>query len=261
MTIGRGNRRRVSRLPLTAEQRRRRMGLPQFLPPPSPLSPFQRQGKKRKRGGGGEEAAWSEEGMYEVAGAPDWWIGKIPPIGGKLTPDSAYAAIVNSIIPYLSPEDQRAAANSLAQTLPDVFGGYADVEFEMPPLDVTPAMRQEFTSAARAEGLLNALETMREASTFEKESFGPGFTYFETLAKTLRDFGGTEESPMSRSDIRGLRGALDPLLAQTSADELSAFGPISQAIAQPFFSAGDIHPVTRLPSGEYIFGERNPEFF
>lgn len=54
---------------------------------------------------------WGEEG-YELAGgaAPDWWRAFVPE---EVTPETAYGAMLNAMIPFISPEDQVRVAHSL----------------------------------------------------------------------------------------------------------------------------------------------------
>lgn len=228
-------------------------------PPPPP-----QYGGRRRRGGGGyaapPETQW--EDRYDVEGAPEWWMGQTP-IGQYLSPTAAYASVVNSMIPFLSPEDQRSTANNLARLLPDVFGTYGDVGVDgvTIPADITTALREQFTSTRRAEGMLTSLEAMRGVSDFEEKAFGPGFTYFENLANILGDFGGVEGSPQSRQQVTQLMAALDPIMAELGGQTMAAFGPAAQAVTQPFFSAGSLVPVRQLPDGRWIFGEPEAAFF
>ena len=240
----------------------------QALAPPAPYveppPPPQYGGRRRGGGGGGyaepPETKW--EDRYDVEGAPEWWMGQTP-IGEYMSPTAAYASVVNSMIPFLSPEDQRSTANNLARLLPDVFGSYADVGIDgvTIPTDITSALRERYTSAGRAGEMLVSLEAMRGASDFEEKGFGPGFTYFENLANILGDFGGVEGSPQTRQQVTQLMAALDPIMAELKGQTLAAFGPAAQAVTQPFFSAGSLVPVSQLPDGRWIFGEPEAAFF
>jgi len=53
-----------------------------------------------------------DEGGYELAGgaAPDWWQAFVPT---EVTPETAYGAMLNAMIPFISPEDQVRVAHSL----------------------------------------------------------------------------------------------------------------------------------------------------
>jgi len=53
-----------------------------------------------------------DEGGYELAGgaAPDWWQAFVPK---EVTPETAYGAMLNAMIPFISPEDQVRVAHSL----------------------------------------------------------------------------------------------------------------------------------------------------
>lgn len=56
---------------------------------------------------------WTEGG-YEAAGGnvPSWWTAFVPE---EVTPETAYGAMLNAMIPYLAPEDQVRVAHSLYQ--------------------------------------------------------------------------------------------------------------------------------------------------
>ena len=53
-----------------------------------------------------------DEGGYKLAGgaAPDWWQAFVPK---EVTPETAYGAMLNAMIPFISPEDQVRVAHSL----------------------------------------------------------------------------------------------------------------------------------------------------
>lgn len=236
-------------------------------------------------GGGNQQAAkieWKQ--TYEATDAPSWWKG-MTPVGG-MNSVAGYASIMNALIPYMSPEDQRTYAQNLARLVPEAFGSYGDIEqlnFEL-PTDVTPEMRQYYTGADRAQEIQNTLQRMVNTSpssdTFNVDTLGPGYTYFQNLAQVLEDFGGTQtpastgtsrdakydrgqwnvpipssNNPQTRQQYTQLQAALDPLLSETNQDSLAAFGPAAQSLAMPFFSAEDLVPVRKLSDGRWVFGQ------
>jgi len=153
--------------------------------PPSSMSFPSVPGIPTPPGGGGpstEEINWGEG--YEVPGAPEWWVGLTP---DQETEQSSYASMVNAMIPFMSPEDQRTAAASLALMYPDDFGIYnpENIEFGTIPDEVTGEIRNLYLSSNRAERGLDSLSRMYSAisgeayeSPFSAESPWTGLTDF-----------------------------------------------------------------------------------
>jgi hypothetical protein len=113
-------------------------------------------GGSRGGGGGGKRLRWNQAG-YTGEGAPSWWKGILP---NKFSATTEYATIYNSMIPYLSPEDQRIAAQHLSslklkksgfETYDPEVNTFGDI-----PTEVTSDITEKFTSSDRAR---NALQT------------------------------------------------------------------------------------------------------
>lgn len=285
-----------------------------------------------------EPVTWEEK--YNAEGAPPWWRGLVP---SRFSPEAEYATLINALIPSLSTEDQRTAAQELSRLFPEAFGGYSpEVQEFQPPGQITTGMRDRFTSAMRAYDTLNRLTQAAKAAgrtpgeekawrermdkmaedyrqqvsaveperdrlrrrarkasmeiddpneraawlqaqeqnieqyiaskysilkaSYEKGlaeaqqapgAWGPGYQFLRQVLDVLQDFGGAG-ARQSRRQYQQMLGALDPLLAEARGEALSAYGPIAQALAQPFFSAGEMVPVRRLPNGRWMFGRPNP---
>ena len=73
-------------------------------------------------GTGGRKVKYTP--TYTMEGAPSWWMGMTPT---ALTGESAYFSLMNAMIPYMSPEDQRSTATYLSTVLPDYFARYYDL--------------------------------------------------------------------------------------------------------------------------------------
>lgn len=200
---------------------------------------------------------------YAVAGAPTWWQGLTP--DGALTPELEYAMLMNSMIPYMSIEDQRSTAQNLFILFPEVFSMYNSAVTNLgtpAPLGefVSEDYTSKFYSKQRAQAMLDTLNTVK--SKVKKGSdVGPGYHFLTQIASNLRDFGGPTGGLPTRQSILNLLGALDPLLGLTEGDTLSAFGPMAKNISTPFMAAGRVLPVSKLESGEYSFGEPNRSYF
>jgi hypothetical protein len=206
-------------------------------------------------GGGGEAAAQIAKfnESYSVEGAPSWWRGFTPDVWN---PESEYMTLVNSVLPFLSPEDQRASAQSLARMYPEFAGYGADANpgYLPPPTEMDSGSVNQFLSASRSQQITNALEKMAAASGRKKEEFGPGYSYFKQLASTLGEYGakGAGEG-ITRTRYQQLLGQLDPMLAESGGGQLGAYGAIAKMLTNPFFSAGQL--------GNVIFGSPNAKYF
>jgi hypothetical protein len=200
---------------------------------------------------------WSDK--YHVNGAPDWWRGKVP---SRYDPQTEYATMLNSMLPYLSPEDQRYTASVLYRMYPDTFGGYNPETTNMPdiPGTVETQERRLMTSAKRAKQLLGTLNMVKQASPAGTE-FGPGYAYLRQLASVMRDFGAKRNAGQTRQQYAQMAGALDPLAAETQGSQLSAFSELTRMLSQPYYTAGRVTPTSQLENGQTVFGEPIRNYF
>jgi hypothetical protein len=218
-------------------------------------------------GGGGGGGGFSEPepvpitwaDTYNVEGAPAWWKGRTP---SALDPNSEYAMLVNALIPYMSPEDQRMAGSNLAQLFPDAFGGY-NLEVTPPPptaavYQPAPKTQRAYFDQSRAIGALGTLDKVRTIMGKEPKDLGPGYQYLRNIATAHRNYGGTIPTPQTRAQYQQLMGMLDPLLGQAKNENLAAYGPIAQAFALPFTSSGPLRDTFKDETGRMRFGRPNP---
>ena len=214
-------------------------------------------------GGGGTPGEDNWRSGYDLPNAPNWWEGLVP--AGEMTPEKEYATLMNALIPFMSPEDQRTTASTLAIMFPNIFGAYSATTEQfggipMPSEFLNTDYMRSFFSRKNAKNMIGALQLVANTVGGAKE-LGPGYHYLLQIASALRDFGGRRGELPTRAQLQQLRGALDPLVAMTGNQTLSAYGPLVNQITQPFFSAGEILPVTRLQDGSYQFGKANTELF
>lgn len=200
---------------------------------------------------------WEEK--YQVEGAPDWWRGFIP---SRNDPQTEYASLLNSMIPYMSPEDQRYTASVLYRLYPETFTSYNPETMGMPPIptDMTTDINRWMTSLDRANALLATLDKVKAVSASDAK-FGPGYAFLNQLGSVLRDFGGAAGNGQTRTQYQQMMSALDPLTAETKQEDLSAYSTLTRMLAQPYYSAGPVTPTTQLQSGETIFGQPNKGWF
>lgn len=208
--------------------------------------------------GGGGPSAPAFRDAYTVEGAPSWWKGRVM---GEHNPENIYANLMNSLIPFMSPEDQRSAASNLSRLLPEAFGDY-DLEklpgFTPPVLDTT--LRNQMMSAGRAQATLDTLSKVAQATGKSEAELGPGYSFLRDVAATIKQFGGTGSEPMLKQNQLQLQAALDPLFAEAKNENVAAFGPLARMLAQPFYSSGQLFTGGRSKSGQPFFGLPNPQF-
>jgi hypothetical protein len=173
----------------------------------------------------------------------------------KFNANSVYLALINKLLPFMSREDQQAMSSSLFRADPKNFGQYNPQKLTINPGgDITTGQRQEFTSAERAEGILQALKKFAVATGKSTKELGPGFRFLQSGADILRDFGGTDQNGQTRTQYTQMQSQLDPLFAEGKSPKLSAYEPLLRALSAPFFSSGSVTPVSRTANGEYVFG-------
>lgn len=183
--------------------------------------------------------------------APEWWIGKSATTGSDW---DTLGSVYNAMIPFLSPEDQRTAALALARDFPDVFGDYGnpDIVYNVPS-EITAAMREQYTSRARAEQALAAVENMQSITGGEP---GKGVTYLRQLLDVLRDYGGMPGEGQTRAQYLAQRAGITPLLDVAP----KGYQSLLNMLATPSFSAGKLVPGS-VVNGKYVFGQPNPEWY
>jgi hypothetical protein len=95
----------------------------------------------------------------------------------------------------------------------------------------------------------------------EADDFGPGLSFLRSIADTISSFGLTSgASQLTETQQMQMLAGLDPLLAQTKSDQLSAFGPLARSFANPFFSAGSLTGTAKNTFGDVI-RPGNPRYY
>jgi hypothetical protein len=179
-----------------------------------------------------------------------------------MNPNTQYIMMANAMLPFLSPEDQRAFAANIDRQFKGKgakFGDATEFGFGLTSA-VTPEVRTNYLSSQRAESALSALKRMRAASGFKEKEFGPGFQYLKQIVDTLRDFGSIGRA-MSRAEYTAFLGAIDPLLNEAKSGRLGAYGGLARAFLQPFLTGGSLMNASRTQSGAVRFGAPNPKLF
>ena len=226
------------------------------------------------------EPSWAE--TYHIPGAPDWWRGVTPSFS---SPELEYAGLLNSMIPFLSSEDQRSMATYLYTLYPDAFGTYNATlgnfqgaptqQFDLEGRRINtqtngiPYLGQAFSdsytrntySQERANAMLAALDTVASKMPKTGGKMGPGYAFLKQVSSAVRDLGAVGNAMPTHQQLTQLVAALDPLIAMTQSDTLSAYGPLVRNMTTPFMSAGRVMPVSKMQDGSYIFGEANKSLF
>lgn len=199
---------------------------------------------------------WSNKYGYE--GAPSWWQGMV---ANKNNPYTQYFMTANAMLPFLSPEDQRAFANNLGLQYKGQgtkFGNPMDFTFGT-TMGVSPELRAQYQSSQRAQMALNLLDRMRMAAGIKDENkMGKGYQFLRQMIDALRDFGASGRA-MSRADYMGFISAIDPLI--NSQDKtLAAYGALGKSFLQPFFTGGELVGSRKVGNSTY-FGVPNPVLY
>lgn len=207
---------------------------------------------------------------YDVAGADSFWKGLTP---NKVTKQTRFYAMLNALIPFLSPEDRRSIGTTLSRygyNYEDEDGKHFAEPFSKldptkttygaPPSDLTTEDRKYYTGAERARQARLTLERMAASMGIKTDSqsqkLGPGYIYLKQVAKTLEDFGAHGTDGQTRRQHLQLLGQLDTLLKEGQGEELAEYGSIASRLASPFFSARQLVPVQQA-DGTYRFGTYN----
>ncbi len=188
----------------------------------------------------------------QIEGAPEWWKALSPDI---FNPISQYQVLTNWLIPQMSQFDQDIAGTNLFQSDPEQFAAY-NPELRGAPgaaPEITDELRNQFFVGSRGKRSLSALDQLLSLSGKEAKDFGPGYNYLRSIADAMADVkltGGA--STLTETQMTQLLGTLDPLMAQGKSNQLSAFGPLSQTLVNPFFSAGPLRPGKLAPNRSFF---------
>ena len=185
-------------------------------------------------------------------------------IPSRYDPQSEYASMLNSMIPFMSPEDQRYTASVLYRLYPQFFSSYssfaANETVPQAPSELTTEQRQYMGSYQRAQAILDTLNKVKQVSGNPK--LGPGYSYLQELGSVLRDYSARNAGDsQTRSQYRQMMGALDPLVAEGQQENLSAFSALTRMLAQPYYTAGQVHPTTTLQDNSVISGTPIKNYF
>jgi hypothetical protein len=224
-------------------------------------------------GGGGysasgapKAATWSDK--YKVDNAPSWWKGFVPSVYDAKT---SYLAMMNSLIPTMSAEDQQSTATYLFNAFPKEFQSYnpesVGGKFTKAPEELTSDMSNFFNSKERAKQAMAALDTMvatmvgkskkPDAKAKAVSKLGAGYRFLRSVINTMDTYGGKDKlNNQTRRQYLNQMSQLDPLLSMAQQGELAAFKPIAEKLARPYFTAGQLNPIV---NGK--FGKPNAKLF
>lgn len=204
------------------------------------IAEYAKQQQAAYNGGGSSGGSTSStHGTYNVEGAPNWWNGIT--ISGN-TPEIQYANELNASIPFLSPEDQRAAASYLASNFSE-FADYRNIAYTAPPPELSSAIREQYTTRDRGTQYLNALNQMRIAAGLNEEDMGVGYHTLKRIGDIITQFGGGSvgtDNRMTSLQVQQLRAAIDPVRNQAQS-QVPQYVPLIDYLYRPYFSAGDLY--------------------
>lgn len=198
---------------------------------------------------------WYQYG-HTVEGAPDWWKAMAHT---DLDERRGWLAQLNLMIPYLTAEDQRTAARILYQEEPEGFGHLAPdlTSFGAIAQDLGKADRAKWLGGGRAQGILEAIESLQTEVGKSDADMGSGFRWLQNVGQALKDFGGQEGRGPSKTDYRKLLAAWNPLQEQAP----EGFGQMGRMALMPFFSGDELMPMSQTFAGDKIFGKASRSLF
>ena len=215
------------------------------------------------------------------------------PAGGAVIPVSdPFRSILQTMLPYLSPEDQRLMADVHGRdilNLPgavgpdgtprqgfnrDIFGApdrYTGMTGELSPSpqilppasipipsipsEINRDTRETYLSRSRAE---NALTALQRLAPNIRDSGGPGFNFLTNALNILRDFGG-QEGGMSRENYLRFDRATRELLTEAGG-MVGPYGDLVSRLLFPGFSAGSLMNF-RNSGNNPVFGSANRRLY
>ena len=169
--------------------------------------------------------------------------------GAVLPTSDPFRSILQSMIQYLSPEDQRLMADLHG---PDILGGQSTGEI---PSQLGVGERETYLSSSRAE---SALATLQNLNPDIQSTGGAGFNFLTNALNILRDFGG-QEGGMTRENYMRFDRATRELLREAGG-AVGQYGDLVSRLLFPGFSAGPLMNY-RTSSGNPIFGSANRRLF
>ncbi len=212
-------------------------------------------GAKKKKSG----PSWIKNSITldETTTAPDWWSNKAARRG------NTNVSILNSLIPYLSPEDQNTLATSLYQSYPDRFKEYAKVTPAQTEDTLSTKTTDWFTSAERAQQALATLQQVAKVRGKKESSMGAGYRFLKNYLDIMSQYGGGESNRQTRKQYLEMSNALSNLLSMVKGTSAEAFSSVAQMLSNPTFTvAGNVTKVSSdTTTGEYQFGAPNPTLY
>lgn len=199
---------------------------------------------------------WSEfDAGYSLT--PSWWKALSP---AEWDDSTGQLAMLNLLIPSLSPEDRRQVVSSLYLADPETFAHLnpENIDFS-PPASVDRAVREQYQGAFRAEETLQALSRLAEATGKEETEMGKGYSFLKMVSDAMRDT--SSPGQQTRQQYVESTGAIEPTLeSMRSTPEAKPMASLAGMLARPFFSTGQLMRAQQS-QGEFSFGAPNPNLF
>jgi hypothetical protein len=199
-----------------------------------------------------------EEFNSGVQGAPAFWKAMKP---STMNDATEYLASLNMMIPFLSPEDQKTVASNLYTQDAANFGHLNPEAIQFLPTtdDVTTRTKQMFTDSVRAKQAIAAMAALAGAVGKKDTELGSGYRYLRSILNLGNQFGGDSSvgNGQTRRQYLNMMSALDPLMAQSQTQQLAPYESVVKMLTSPFFSGGQLRPMSKDATGKVIFGNPN----
>jgi len=189
---------------------------------------------------------------------PDWWSALKP----KTWDDSTgQLALLNLLIPSLSPEDRRQVVSSIYLADPANFAHLNPENLDFsPPGSIDAEVKDQYQGVLRAEETLQALSRLAEAVGKQETDMGAGYSFLKLVSDAMRDTSSPERQ--TRQQYVESTGAIEPTLSSMKADkEASGMSGLASMLARPFFSTGKLTNAQQQSDGTFAFGSANSRLF
>jgi len=172
------------------------------------------------------EGLENSENVYGITNQPPWWQSYVP---AKQGPLADYLAVLNSVMPYLAPQDAMAVGGNLYRNAPKEFSAYSAANLNLPitqDLDIGLMMNKSWV-----ENMIISMDNLRNAQGYDA---GPGYTWMHDFLNTIMRYLPVEGSRQRRADYEGMLGAIEPMLSSASSQtETAAYVSLARMIYYP----------------------------
>lgn len=158
-------------------------------------------------------------------------------------PERVLRETAAALLPYMSPDGQKAVSDYLAQGSDELAGVYKD--YQTPVLSTAEA-RATLLSKEKAVKAKVALDNMLENLNIEPEDLGEGYKFLVDVLDKLKQEGTEPGVPMTPTQYSEFSGnILDELDAAKENEEKAAFEPLARFLVTPYVGGQNVFRLTK----------------